>query len=1606
MSHFSPTVNHYYGDNHKYINKIIEEDEIFIKDKQLNSFTRSFLRHYPLTQMNAQESLSFRDSIKQAYDFFSVRDTKTSAIKASHLSQAKQVNGSTIIQILGDDAPFLLDSTLSLLKRRNIKLYRVIHPIISCRRSDNGELLEIFDTKDLNDQTGKESLIHLQIQKIERQRDLDDLITDLRSVIDSVYLSVKDWRKMIKEVHNYTSFFEESAIADEQNLERKEFLEKLTSEYFVFIGAALFSVDPTEEKIVLDQRSLLGIMKKNTDELSKEIIKNLVPSTLFNVKRKNFIEIGKLNINSPIHRDVKIDYVCVKHYDPKLGLIGIHVFIGLFTSILYYQSSKLIPLIRLKVDYVLKSGGFAKDSYDGKEISSIIENLPRDELFRIKRSELASIIHEVSALLETPALRLFARENECKTSLTLMLFLPDVRFSSELSEKLEQKFISSIGGVQNITYKRINESRMGFYYIIVDKNINCPELDRKFYLKLEEDLEQITSTWRNKLKLGLLEQLGYEKGYAIYDVFKKSFPASYKVDFTDQDIIHSDIFEIINHQSDTSCFRIFSNKNDGKFYLKVYCSKEYRLSDLISIIQNFGFRVNYEVVYEINPAGLDKKFIHSFSVQFYEEPVKDINFFKSRLEDALAATWSNATPDDILNQLVISAELNYREVMFVRSIVKYLCQISIGYSKNYMFEVLTKHPNTISLLIELFAAMFNPANQGMEKSETDSIKKLTAKIHKRLSLISDAIEDKIVRACCDVVLNMLRTNYYVLDDSGKPKDYLAFKIDSEKMPGLPYPRPFREIFVYSSFFEAIHLRSSKVSRGGLRWSDRTEDFRTEILGLMKAQVAKNSIIVPTGSKGGFILKRAAKKSPEEYYALAVECYKNFLRGLLDITDNIVNGSVINPLNVVRYDEDDPYLVVAADKGTAKFSDFANSVSKEYGYWLGDAFASGGSAGYDHKQIGITARGAWISVDRHFTDLGINSQKDDFTVAGIGDMSGDVFGNGLLLSEHIKLLAAFNHMHIFIDPAPEPIISYKERKRLFELPRSSWIDYNSSLISKGGAIFERSSKILELSKEIKDLFGLKTNEISPNELVKLIIKMRVDLFWNGGIGTYVKASDENNIEVGDKSNDFIRINGNELGCKVFAEGGNLGLTQRGRIEYALKGGHINTDAIDNSAGVDCSDHEVNIKIAFNKALENNKLSIEQRDKLLEKMTDNVAHLVLQDNYQQNVILTIAEHQSLTSLSNYDRLIKILENFNYIDRKLEHLPTSAEFALRASNKLDLTKPELSTLLAFTKNHVASDILKTDLVDDEYFEKDLINYFPKDMQKDYLEEINSHPLRREIIATIVTNNMLNRLSCYFPHLASEDMGISISTLTKAYTITSHLFDTETLWSEITKLDGKIAISVQVELLTILQKFICRSASWMLRNIDLTSESINHHLNKYKDGVKEINIDIKKILRGAAKTDFTQLNKKYLEHGVNTELASKIALLNALSATYNIVYIASETKQPVLAVAEIYFEVAQRLNYDWLKSSIDRIDSTNDWQRLSVTVYKDELFDLHRSLITNIIANHGTGQTSVNNWFEEKSDRISRYSDLIEEIKKNESFENSMVPLIIQRLYGLLKK
>ncbi|MEI7669285.1 MAG: NAD-glutamate dehydrogenase domain-containing protein, partial [Pseudomonadota bacterium] len=907
--------------------------------------------------------------------------------------------------------------------------------------------------------------------------------------------------------------------------------------------------------------------------------------------------------------------------------------------------------------------------------------------------------------------------------------------------------------------------------------------------------------------------------------------------------------------------------------------------------------------------------------------------------------------------------------------------VNFPYSVSAIAKTLVENAEITKILLELFDARFNPA-------ASKANDKIIAKIETKFSDVTNINDDKILRRLLNVIMASLRSNYYQLDKEGKLKSYISIKFDSAKVPELPLPRPFAEIFVYSARVEGIHLRGGKVARGGLRWSDRRDDFRTEVLGLMKAQMVKNSVIVPVGSKGGFVLKQAPT-ARDALMEEGIACYKTFLSGLLDLTDNIVNGKIVAPANIVRHDADDPYLVVAADKGTATFSDYANSVSEQYGFWLGDAFASGGSVGYDHKKMAITARGAFVSVARHFREMNIDIYSQDFTVVGIGDMAGDVFGNGMLLSKHIRLIAAFNHQHIFLDPNPDAKTSYIERERLFNLPRSSWRDYNTSLISQGGGIYDRSSKSISLSPEIRQVFGITAASLSPDELIKSLLTASVDLLWNGGIGTYVKAEDETHEQVGDRANNALRINGKQLKCKVVGEGGNLGFTQKGRIEYATIGGRINTDAIDNSAGVDCSDHEVNIKIGLGGLLASGKLAKEQRDILLASMTNEVANLVLSDNILQSQAITIEEMNAAKILEEHIRLINNFERINVLDRSVEFLPNDRQLLERKNAGKGLARPEIAVLLAYSKMILYPELLKSSLPDEPYFNKYLEDYFPTALKHDFKTEIAQHQLKREIIATVVTNDIVNHTGVTLIHALAEDTGQNIADVARAYIVASQSFNLSALWNKIEAQDGKISVAIQIELFQEIIEFARHITLWFLRN-QQNNTDITKIIAEFSNGVKTYSDCYKSIISEEISASLKERSEYLLANNVPAEITDGILALSVLFSTPDLVRVANDSGRSIAEVGEFYFSVGSLLSLDWLRSHATKINTTSHWDAIALASIISNIYEEQRRL-TSAVLNAG----SINNWQSANNIEIERFGAFIRDLKMSDNF--SLTKLVI---------
>ena len=1113
----------------------------------------------------------------------------------------------------------------------------------------------------------------------------------------------------------------------------------------------------------------------------------------------------------------------------------------------------------------------------------------------------------------------------------------------------------------------------------------------------------MTRIWKEHLEVALIKTFGTKKGAALHAKYVNAFPTSYQED-THLSLAIEDITQL--EQLSTArpleiTFYQRKENNQPSLHLRLFqYGTSIPLSDVLPILENLDLRTFNEHPYEIRVEKNSDCWISDFSVGYATDIHDKLKKIIPLFQDAFTRTVFHLCENDGFNKLVLGAELTWREIMILRAYAKYLHQIRFRFSQSYIENTVTKHSNIAKDLITLFKLKFDPKQAITAKN---ALQKIEIKIQTALDAITSLDEDRIMRYFWKLICASLRTNYFQTLPNGQSKTYLSIKFQSNDIPDLPLPHPLYEIFVYSPRFEAIHLRAEKVARGGIRWSDRREDFRTEVLNLMKAQKVKNAIIVPSGAKGGFVLKTFPlpidRKALEEEVII---CYKEFISGLLDLTDNLKNNKVIRPKQVVCYDEPDTYLVVAADKGTATFSDIANSLSKKYDFWLGDAFASGGSTGYDHKKIGITARGAWESIRRHFHELNININKTDFTVVGIGDMSGDVFGNGMIYSRRINLIGAFDHRNIFIDPNPHPETSYRERVRLFKSPHLSWEDYNSKLISRGGGVFKRSSKSISISPEIKKCLEIEDNALTPNELIRALLKAPVDLLFNGGIGTYVKSSAENNSDIGDKGNEFCRINGNELRCRIVGEGGNLGFTQLGRVEYALGGGLINTDFIDNSGGVDCSDHEVNIKILLDNAIRQGKLTEEKRNHLLSKMTKEVAVLVLQDNYNQALTMSFSAARATSYTGLYQDYIKDLSTNHIIDRRVEFLPDDKTILERKAAGKGLTRPEIAVLLAYTKIHVKNEILKSKLPEDPYFAYVVETACPKELVHTFRFAMQHHPLRREIIATQLSNQIVNEMGVTFIYRLQTETGATVAEIIRAHTISASIFDAISLEKTIDTLDFKIPVSLQYELLHHVRHLLNLSTRWFLRR-QSSQKNIAETIDHFSVRIKQLEKMVPSLMVGQTKIYLDSLIEQFVKAGIEKEIAQHIATYRALYTALNVIEVATEHRFDLFKTAYIYFDVGNVFNLVWFRDQLVNDAREGHWNTLARLTIRDELDTLQKQLTVVMIQKNekeSNASKIIHRWVEHHPRIIKRWEDVLQLLLASTNIDYAMFFIVLREL------
>lgn len=1498
----------------------------------------------------------------------------------------------TVVEIITQNRPFLVDSISMALNRLGTTIHLTIHPVISAKRDSQGVLtdLESSDTKEAGFKT--ESIMHFEIDRQTEGSAFKEIETDIKIVLNEVAVAVDDWEKMVKQVKQITADLKKQKNPFDANINREmiEFCRYIIDDHFTFLG---YCEDVIKgDQLEFKKGSGLGLLRNgHHDILPTGAVKHL---------DDEMIIVTKANNRSRIHRPAYMDFIGINRYDENGDLLGQYCILGLFTSSAYNKNVHEIPLLRDKVARVLAKSNLPVGGHDYKSLDNIFETYPRDSLFAITDDDLFNISMGILALQERQRIRFFSRHDKFDRFYSCMVYVPNEIYNRELRIKIQNILMDAYKGTTSQFNTHFSESVLARVHFII--RIKPGTRPKYSDAKIEDLIIEAARSWNDHIRETLTEQFGEEKGTTLLQKYDNAFSVGYQSDFNARSAASDiGIMETLGTKKtiDIHMYRPIA-ADESSLRMKLYSrGKAISPSDALPVIENMGLKVLAEKPYKVQTGPKSFTWVHDFSMQAHSGMDIAIDEIAEIFQNSFLRVWKGDAENDGFNQLVIKAGLNWREVATLRGYSKYLRQIGIRYSEPYMIECLVDNFSVSRMIVALFKARFDPELKA--ESRKAQLKSLQNELETGLESVSNLDDDRILRSFINLVNSTIRTNYFQPDAQGEFKTYISFKYDPSKINNLPLPRPVFEIFVYSPRVEAVHLRGGRVARGGLRWSDRREDFRTEILGLVKAQLVKNAVIVPTGSKGGFYVKRPpAGGDRNAILEEGIACYKIFMSGLLDITDNIIKGDIVPPLNVVRHDNDDPYLVVAADKGTATFSDIANGVAREYGFWLDDAFASGGSVGYDHKGMGITARGAWESVKRNFRELGHDTQTQAFTVIGIGDMAGDVFGNGMLLSRKIKLVGAFNHMHIFIDPDPNPEKSFIERERMFKLPRSSWADYNTKLISKGGGIFERSAKSIKLSPEVKAVLDTSVDSLTPNELIHSMLKAPVDLLWNGGIGTYVKSTQETHEDASDRANDNLRVNGNQLRCKVIGEGGNLGVTQLGRIEFCQNGGKCYTDFIDNSAGVDTSDHEVNIKILLNEVVENGDMTVKQRNALLADMTDTVAKLVLTDNYDQTQAISIERTRAVQNIKEHSRFIKMLEKAGILNRELEYLPGEGSLKELATSNHGLTAPEISVLLAYSKIHIYDKLLDSPAPDDGFLRNVIEHYFPQRLVKNYRTEIAEHRLRREIVATYITNKMVNQAGPLFAFQLSETTGASYADISSAFICSREIFTIDDVWEQIESLDNKVDAAVQMQMLSDAAGLLERSTLWLLRNRRMPID-IQQTIDYFTPGINDLRTCIPRCFAKPNKILHKKRKDLLVKKGVNAGLADQVASFVALSSSLDLVEVAKEKNVEMNIASSIYFSIGDILDLHWLRDSIAALRAENHWHLLAKSSLRNQLHRIQRLLTADMLsANKGSAKQCIDAWNTANTKAEQRFKNVLKDLKRSGKLDFPMLSVALGEL------
>ncbi|GGW88529.1 NAD-glutamate dehydrogenase [Alteromonas halophila] len=1517
----------------------------------------------------------------------------------------------TIVEIIVKDMPFLVDSVRMALNRMGITAHLFLHSPIGLERDKDNKITNFVEPGQSKKTTQKETVLFIEIDRQTSKKDIDALTKELNSVVDEVSLAVNDWQDMTDSLHAVIKKPDAMhwPVSDDQQAQTRKFLEWLADHNFTLMGYRYYDVKAIEgdHRWIPDNDSSLGLMKNSIND-KERLLSKLPSSAREEALSDNPLILTKTNSRSRVHRPAYMDYIGVKVFNKDGQVVGEHRFLGLYSASFYNQSVTQLPILREKIQQVCDLSGFEPGTHAYKAFVNIVETYPRDELLQTPAQELAQIVMGIFQMQERGISRLFVRKDIFGRFFSCMVFVPRERYNTQLRKETQALLSSSLNAEGEVEFTTFfSESVYARTHYIARVKDNNAEYDVK---EIENNIIELTKTWNDRLAAAITAAHGEANGKALERKYNNAFTRSYMEHNLPSDAL-VDIGKLEqlddNHTLDMLFYRPQEEASDSEIVkLKLFHRAEpIHLSDVLPMLENFGLRVVDESPYKVTCAEGERNWVMDFTMLHQRIQHFNMEQAQNLFQDAFAKVWYNTLEDDAFNRLILGASLTGRRVTILRAYAKYMRQTGSSFSRDYIANTLANYPEIARLLVEFFDLRFDPSKKRNQKKQDATLDE----IKEQLDNVSNLDDDRIIRRYLDLMQATLRTNFFQPDEGGSEKPYVSFKMLPELIPDMPLPRPKFEIFVYSPRVEGVHLRGGKVARGGLRWSDRQEDFRTEILGLVKAQQVKNTVIVPVGAKGGFVCKKLpVGQGREAMQAEGQACYRTFIRSLLDITDNIVNGEVVPPEHVVRLDEDDPYLVVAADKGTATFSDIANSISEEYNFWMGDAFASGGSIGYDHKKMGITARGAWESVKRHFREIGVDCQTTDFTCVAIGDMAGDVFGNGMLLSRHTRLIGAFNHMHIFFDPNPDTEASYKERERLFENPRLTWEDYDQKLISKGGGIFSRASKSIKLTAEMKKWLGTRQMTMTPNELIHNMLKMSVDLIWNGGIGTYIKSKKESHSEVGDRANDDLRVNGCDVNAKIVGEGGNLGLTQLGRIEYASNGGRVNTDFIDNVGGVDCSDNEVNIKILLNSLVNNGDLTLKQRNKLLYDMTDDVSKIVIKDCYRQTQSISITELPGVSVLKEQTRFIHGLERDGALNRELEFIPSDDEISDRVASGQGLTRPELSVLIAYGKMVLKDALNIPEITDNPFHSKLLIEAFPKVLREKFSDHMQQHPLRSEIIATKLTNNMVNDMGLNFVFRMQEETGATVDEIANAYAIVRGIFNIDELWKKIESLDNTISAQLQLEMLEAARRTMRRSARWYIRHGN-KSASIEEAIANYRGTFDNLSKNLEHYL---VEDEYAQLEKatsRYIDKGVPGDIAYQVASFSNMFSSLDLAQIDDSCEHDTSVIAKLYFQLGSRLELHWFLDQINAQAVSNHWQALARASYREELDWQQRSITANLLASRETGTDAddiLDSWMDSNQALLKRWYQMMSEFKTSATHEFAKFSVALRELMLLSVK